>query len=144
MYRFTAQTTCTTNGAQELEQQPGAVEAEAEAEAETELRQKKVEKLTSCQRSKSAYNVEESMSGETGDYEVEVVIKGGAGWWQGSAASSKQKQSKLPPPFRQLNKFDTAKATWDTDFNCSSNFNFDSDYVSAHEKVKKGVGKGEG
>lgn len=60
------------------------------------------------------------------------------------AASSKQKQSKLPPPFRQLNKFDTAKATWDTDFNCSSNFNFDSDYVSAQEKVKKRVGKGEG
>lgn len=33
-----------------------------------------------------------------------------------------KKQSKLLPPFRQLNKFDTAKATWDTDFNCSSNF----------------------
>lgn len=81
MYRFTAQTTCTTNGAQELEQQPGAVETEAEAEAETE-----VEKLTSCQRSKSAYNVEESVSGETRDNdEVEVVIKGGAGVAAGEA-----------------------------------------------------------
>lgn len=77
MYRFTAQTTCTTNGAQELEQQPGAVETEAETE---------VEKLTSCQRSKSAYNVEESMSGETRDNdEVEVVIKGGAGVAAGEA-----------------------------------------------------------
>lgn len=50
-----------------------------------------------------------------------------------------KKQSKLLPPFRQLNKFDTAKATWDTDFNCSSNFN--SDYVPGQGKMKKGEGR---
>lgn len=78
------------------------------------------------------------MSGETRDNdEVEVVIKGGAGWWR------QGKQSKLPPPFRQLNKFDTAKATWHTDFNCSSNFNFNSDYISAQgEGAEGGVQKG--
>lgn len=51
----------------------------------------------------------------------------------------------MPPPFRQLNKFDTAKATWHTDFNCSSNFNFNSDYISAQgEGEEGGVQKGGG
>lgn len=31
-----------------------------------------------------------------------------------------RRRSKLPPPFRQLNKFDTAKATRDTDYNYNS------------------------
>lgn len=51
-----------------------------------------------------------------------------------------KKQSKLLPPFRQLNKFDTAKATWDTDFNCSSNFNFNSECEEGGGAKREGKG----
>lgn len=40
--------------------------------------------------------------------------------WVECKGGRRRRRSKLPPPFRQLNKFDTAKATRDTDYNYNS------------------------